>query len=182
MRKMFLMLTAVLTLGGGLAAVQPAKAQSAPSAAPFNELFGPLIPLVGRTWRGQAMGDQPVVDYARWEWAIGGHAIRVTHALADGSYGGETVIFPDRDSGQLTFHYFTSGGFHSTGAMTVQADGSLVFDETLHGVSGMSALRSIWRIDETGYQTETLNQDGQPFGGFNYTDAGDRTVPDLISQ
>lgn len=179
MRKSCLLLAVVLVLGGAVAPATPVLAQPAPQAAAFDPLFAPLVPLVGRTWRGQATGSQPVVDYARWEWAVGGHAIRVTHALADGSYGGETLIFPDRDSGKLIFHYFTSGGFHTTGTMTPQEDGTLVFDETLHGVSGMSGLRSVWRIDETGYHTETLNQDGQPFGGFNYADAGEHTVPAL---
>ena len=108
----------------------------------------------------------------RWEWAVGGHAVRAVHSVNGGVYGGETLIFPDRDSGRLVFHYFTSGGFHTTGEMVEQPDGSLEISETVHGLDGLETLRSTARINLDGtYTTRGLvEREGQwvEFGGFDY--------------
>src|SRR5690606_9620479 len=131
--------------------------------------FAPLAPLIGRTWPGTGAGPDAVEDVARWERAVGGHAVRVVHAVSGGAYGGETLIFPDRDTGALIFHYFTSGGFHTTGTITVLEDGALSLEETVHGLDGLERLRTTMRVETGGYSTRThVERDGRwvEFGGF----------------
>lgn len=154
-------------------------AQDLPPAAASAEAFRPLAPMIGRTWRGTAVGQAGVTDVMRWDWAVGGHAVRITHSVNDGAYGGETLVFPDRDSGALIFHYFTTGGFHTTGVIRPTADGGLEIDETVHGADSVEQLRSRAKLGADGvYRTRSLTeQDGAwvEFGGFDYVpDAGAR--------
>lgn len=108
----------------------------------------------------------------RWDWAVGGHAVRIAHSVNGGVYGGETLIFPDRDSGELVFHYFTTGGFHTTGSIRPTPDGAFEIEETVHGADGVEALKSRATLGADGvYRTRSLvERDGQwvEFGGFDY--------------
>lgn len=167
---------AMMALAAGIAALTaglPAMAQDLPAAeARAEDPFRPLYPLIGRTWRGTNITQEGVEDVVRWEWAVGGHAVRAVHAVNGGVYGGETLVFADRDTGRLIFHYFTSGGFHTTGEIVPAADGSLEIAEAVHGVDGLESLRSTMRINADGtYETRGLvERDGawEPFGGFDY--------------
>lgn len=167
---------AVMALAASVVALTaslPARAQDLPAAeARAEDPFEPLYPLIGRTWRGTNRNDPIVEDVVRWEWAVGGHAVRAVHSVNGGVYGGETLIFPDRDSGQLIFHYFTSGGFHTTGTMEPLTHGAMAISETVHGVEGLEVLRSTIRIMGDGtYLTHTqVEREGQwvEFGGFDY--------------
>ena len=153
--------------------VAPALAQDLPAAEAADEdPFRPLYPLIGRAWRGSSVGPNTVEDVVRWEWAVGGHAVRAVHSVDNGLYGGETLIFPDRDSGHLIFHYFTSGGFHTTGQMSVTPEGVIEINETVHGIEGLERLRSTMMIADDGtYRTRgQVERDGAwvEFGGFDY--------------
>lgn len=170
MRKTFVMLLACAALGGGVA--PPAAAQDLPAAAAPAEAFAPILAMVGRTWRGTSTAQPGVEDVMRWDWAIGGHAVRIVHSVNGGVYGGETLIFPDRASGDLIYHYFTTGGFHTTGVIRAGAEGGVEIEETVHGVPGLGRLRSHGRLDADGvYRTRTeAERDGAwvAFGGFDY--------------
>lgn len=170
MRQAVIWLAVGLTaLTGGL----PAMAQDLPAAeARAEDPFRPLYPLIGRTWRGANIAQDGVEDIVRWEWAVGGHAVRAVHAVNGGAYGGETLVFPDADTGGLIFHYFTSGGFHTTGTIRPAADGSLEIEETVHGLDDIESLRSVIRIAGDGTYTSRglVEQEGRwiEFGGFDY--------------
>ncbi|MDO1558087.1 hypothetical protein Q0812_01420 [Brevundimonas sp. 2R-24] len=173
MRKTTLWASAVAALallGSGIGVA--AAAQDLPIAAESRSAaFDPLLPLIGKTWRGRGIGAQGVEDVVRWEWAVGGRAVRTVHAVAGGVYGGETLIFPDRDTGQLIFHYFTSGGFHTTGVIRETAPGVLEISETVHGLDAVEQLRSTLEIEGDVYRTRTqVERDGgrADFGGFDY--------------
>ena len=171
-----LLIGALLLAGAPTASV----AQDLPAAeARSEDPFRPLFPLIGRSWRGTGVGPDAVEDVARWDWAVGGHAVRVVHSVNGGVYGGETLIFPDRDSGQLIFHYFTSGGFHTTGAMRQTGPDVLEITEAVHGLDGLEQLRSTLTVGGDGtYRTRGLvEQDGQwvEFGGFDYRVDGSAT-------
>lgn len=175
---------ALMALAAGIAALTaglPAMAQDLPAAeARAQDPFRPLYPLIGRTWRGTGIGPDAVEDVVRWEWAVGGHAVRAVHAVNGGAYGGETLVFADEDSGDLIFHYFTSGGFHTTGTIRPEADGSLAIEETVHGLDGIESLRSVVRVADDGTYTSRglVERDGAwvEFGGFDYRQDGAAVV------
>lgn len=163
-----------IALSAVLAAAAPAAvmAQDLPTASAPTQAFAPFLPLIGKTWRGQNTTQEGVEDVMRWDWAVGGHAVRIVHAINGGAYGGETLIFPDKDSGQLIFHYFTTGGFHTTGVIRPAGPGAMEIEETVHGADNVEVLRSRATLGPDGvYRTRSLTErDGAwvEFGGFDY--------------
>ena len=86
------------------------------------EALEPFRPFLCKTWRGpfkDSKPDKPIIDVARWERALNGKAVRVLHSVNDGSYGGESIVRWDSGSKQITYHYFTTAGFMTSGTMTV---------------------------------------------------------------
>ncbi|GAA0869013.1 hypothetical protein GCM10009116_08490 [Brevundimonas basaltis] len=155
--------------------IVPAAASAQPAPPPASAAgpaaYAPFAPMIGKTWRGVATAQPGVEDVQRWEWAVGGHAVRVVHSVNAGAYAGETLIFRDRDSGDYVFHYFTTGGFHTTGVMTPVAGGFEV-DETVHGAETIERLKSTAMLGTDGvYRVRSSSeQDGGwvEIGGFDY--------------
>lgn len=149
----------------------PATAQET-SAYDARAAFAPFAPLIGNIWRGRGVGPDgaSVEDVQRWDWAVGGHALRVSHAVNGGVYGGETLIAREGDA--YVFHYFTTGGFHTTGTITPSAPGVFTIDETVHGASSVQRLRATGEIGADGvYRVRSSTQkDGAwvEVGGFDY--------------
>ena len=123
---------------------------AAPLAAQeHHPALAPLAPLVGETWRGTFdVNGAAVTDVSRYEWAMKGQAIRNIHTLEGGSYGGETLIWPEGDS--LTFIYVTSGGFTTSGTGHVDASGALVVEEVVEGHPEIDRVRSTSRLSDDG--------------------------------
>jgi hypothetical protein len=93
--------------------------------ASLEEHLRPLAHLLGRTFRGtlsEPDAQKPMVDVSRWERAINGMAVRNLHSVNDGEYGGETIIYWNRERQALEFFYFTTAGFFTRGTMTVESD------------------------------------------------------------
>ena len=95
----------------------------------------PLRPLLEKTWKGpfkNSKPEKPTVDVMRWERALNGKAVRILHSINDGAYGGETIIAWDQKKQGLTYHYFTTAGFMTTGTMSFQ-DGKVLTHELVTG-------------------------------------------------
>lgn len=171
-------------LGAAVALMLPAAALAQPAPPPEAvsgpAAYAPFQPLIGKTWRGAATHQPGVEDIQRWDWAVGGHAVRVVHSVNDGAYAGETLIFRDRDSGDYVFHYFTTGGFHTTGLMKTTGPGTFDVDETVHGADGIERLRSKAELGGDGvYRVRSsAEQDGEwvEVGGFDYREDASATV------
>jgi hypothetical protein len=173
----------ILAVLGALAALTlsvPAMAQPAPAPTAAAGTYAPFAPMIGKTWRGTGTGAEAVEDIQTWDWAVGGHAVRIVHSVNGGAYGGETLIFHDKDSGDYIFHYFTSGGFHTTGTIKPSAPGTFEIAETVHGVDGLDALRSTGVLGEDGvYRVRSsVEKDGAwtEVGGFDYREDSTATV------
>ena len=136
--------------GSGLDAAEAVE-PTEPSALQL-QMFGPLVDLVGRRFRGEpASGSsENRADFQVWNWALGGAAIRVDHALEDGSHGGVTYIYPDRQSGDLAYVYITNSGFRTEGSFRLNADGSWTAEEEVIGRGEITRVRSTGRIRENG--------------------------------
>ncbi|MFT3997489.1 MAG: hypothetical protein QM667_08785 [Asticcacaulis sp.] len=149
--------------------VMPAQAQTPPLAGP--QAYAPFVPLIGKSWRGTSIKGDGAEDIQRWEWAIGGHAVRVIHSVNGGAYAGETLIFRDKEKGYI-YHYFTTAGFHTTGVMTPTGPGTFTSEETVHGLSGFGDIRSTLTLDAAGvWRTRASVQKNGAWvemGGFDY--------------
>ncbi len=124
-----------------------------PAAADLDENLKELEQYVGRTFQGEftdAASGRTSVDVQRWEETLGGKAIRVTHSLNEGEYGGETIIFWDGKLESVAFYYFTTAGFFTHGTMTLQ-DGIYTAAEKVEGgTEGITEVRSTSRVLEDG--------------------------------
>ncbi|HEV2081914.1 MAG TPA: hypothetical protein VGR32_05590 [Brevundimonas sp.] len=155
----------------------PAWAQVAqlPPAGVGRAAYAPFEHLVGKSWRGTGVPGGDAVDVQRWDWAVGGHAVRVVHSVNDGAYAGETLIFRAGDG--YVFHYFTSGGFHTTGTMTSTGPGAFEVEETVHGLEGFPPLRSTIVMGDDGVnRSRSFQQENGAWvekGGFDYREAPD---------
>ena len=94
---------------------------SAAEEAKLDSRLEPLRPFLEKTWKGQfknSTPEKPVVDIARWERALNGKAVRITHSINNGSYGGESIVMWDEKKQAVGYHYFTTAGFMTAGMMT----------------------------------------------------------------
>jgi copper(I)-binding protein len=167
----------LLAVLGGLAALaSPALALAQPAPPPATvagpAAYAPFQPLIGKSWRGAATAQEGVEDIQRWDWAVGGHAVRVVHSVNGGVYAGETLIVRDKDSGDYVFHYFTTGGFHTTGTMKATGPGAFEVEETVHGADGIERMRSTTVLGADGvYRVRSSAERGGQWvevGGFDY--------------
>ena len=132
--------------------VKSAASQS-PVTAQQRETFGVLADFAGRTFRGTAQGadaDSVVADIQLWVWGEDGRELLIKHALEDGSYGGNTVIFKDPASGKLSYTYQTNAGFSTLGEFTLEDDGSWEAVEEVSGDSDITKVRSRGHVREDG--------------------------------
>ena len=102
-----------------------------------NKLAEPLEPLRPflKTWKGefkQSTPEKPMIDIQKWERALNGQAVRVTHSINQGRYGGETLLVPKPKTSDIEFYYFTTASFYTKG--TVKFEGKKII--TLEEVSG----------------------------------------------
>jgi len=137
--KLFLSL---FYLGGSLAAV-------AAEQLPLNAHLEPLRPLLEKTWKGtfkDSKPDKPTVDVQRWERALNGQAVRILHSINEGAYGGETLLIWDEKGKIISFYYFTTDGFMTTGTLEPR-DGKFITHEDVKGdANGVTEVRSTGEI------------------------------------
>ncbi len=115
-------------------------AEKEPNPAPR---LAPFEPFLGKTWKALVNAEKQLYDVARWELAIGGQAVRIVHSVADGLYGGETIVMWDRAREELVYFYFTTAGFYTRGTMWFDEQGRLQSRETVEGhEAGVNEVRA----------------------------------------
>lgn len=146
------------------------------------QTFGQLTQFVGKSYKGSPGGPNEPADIQTWEWALGGTAILIRHAIEDGSYGGDTYVYRDAATGDLVYVYITNAGFRTEGTMTVNADGSYSAVEDVAGHDTISKVRSTSRINDDGTTTTRSEyfQNGEWVDGHSFSYAPtDETLPAL---
>lgn len=139
---------AVFSLAAGLAAPAFADSVAKPGAEPAS--YAPLAtfaPLAGKTYRAEWEGENgaKIVDIAKWEMILDGHALQSTHRLEGGTYGGRTIFFYDEGAKRYVYHYFTTAGFHTMGSADLTPNG-FTAEETVEGHPDIASVRSVATI------------------------------------
>ncbi len=110
-------------------------------------------PYLGKTWKGEFANStpkKPIFDVSRWERALNGQAIRILHSINNGEYGGESIIFWDKQKASLVFYYFTTAGFFTTGTTKFE-DGKMISHEYVTGnQDGVTEVKSIGELTADG--------------------------------
>ncbi|RZJ01070.1 MAG: hypothetical protein EON90_04830 [Brevundimonas sp.] len=154
----------------GQDAPAPPPAHAAPS--PAEAALAAFDPLLGKTWRGASITNAGVIDEVRFERTAGGQAIRSTHSAAGGAYQGDTLIAWDPDASGLVSFYATSGGFYTTGEVKVLGPGAFEFEQDVHGLAGIEAVRAQTTLTDGVYRIRSQHQINGAWvetGGFDYS-------------
>jgi hypothetical protein len=134
--------------------------QDAPTPrARLNEHLAVFEPYIGKTYRAEfsnSTPQKPVVDVSRWERALNGQAVRVLHSVNDGEYGGESIMMWDSSTEKITFWYFTTAGFHTTGTLEIQGK-QWISRETVSGAAnGITEVKATSEpTDQGGFVTKS---------------------------
>ena len=104
------------------------------------ETFGPLAGLAGRSFAADGADGTPG-DVQTWAFDLGGHVLTSRHVLTDGSYGGVTYIYANRDTGALDYVYVTTGGFSTRGQFEIDG-GTWQAEEAVAGHPTIERVRS----------------------------------------
>ncbi len=137
-------------LAGVIAITLSLRAADSPALDPHLE---PLRPWLGKTWKGEfknSTPEKPIVDVASWERALNGKAIRVLHSINDGTYGGESLIMWDDEKKAVTYHYFTTAGFRTSGTMTFEGSKIFSHEKVTGSANGVTEVRGTHELRSDG--------------------------------
>ncbi len=130
--------------------------QAAENLHPELEKFRPYI---NKTYRGEfdsSTAEHPIVDISKWERHLNGNAIRITHSLNDGEYGGETIIFWDKEQEKIRFYYFTTAGFYTKGEVTFDGQIFISKEEVSGSKEGITEVKAkAWIQKDGSMRTES---------------------------
>ncbi len=103
------------------------------------------------TWKGEFVGsEKSMSDVQKWERILNGTHIRIMHSLNDGEYGGESIIYWDKQNKTIAYYYFTTAGFFTHGTMKME-DGKFISREKVEGdANGITEVKNVTEILEDG--------------------------------
>ncbi len=146
MNNSFCNALALSVLACSLGWANVAKAEGETS---LNKHLEPFRSLLGKTWKGtfkDSKPEKPTVDVTHWERILNGEAVRVMHSINEGAYGGETIFMWDEKKQAVTYYYFTTAGFMTTGTAEFK-DGKVITRETVTGnANGVTEVRATSEI------------------------------------
>ena len=104
------------------------------SAVAQPAALAPLLALSGQTFHGVPQhANARAEELSRWEVILGGSMLRITHAYGDGSFGGETLIYWDKQHDGLRSVFVSTDGYRAEGSFTVLADGDWRAEQEVTG-------------------------------------------------
>lgn len=113
----------------------------------------PLRHLLGKTWKStfpENKPNTPMTDVMRWEQVLNGKAVRILHSINDGVYGGETIIRWDSEQNAITYYYFTTADFMTTGTMTADKQVITTSEKVKNNPQGITAVRGTTELMSDG--------------------------------
>jgi len=137
-------------------------ASDQPALDPHLEFLQPWLDKTFKSEGTERSGNSST-DVARWERALNGKAVRITHSLNEGAYGGEVIVRWDEEKQTVCYHYFTTDTFWTEGTMTFK-DGKIASHEIVKGrAEGVTEVRATieMRSDGTYLQKSEFLKDGK---------------------
>jgi hypothetical protein len=134
-----------------------------PALDPHLEFLRPWLDKTFKSESKESSSGKPTTDVVQWERALNGKAVRITHSLNEGAYGGEVIVRWDEEKQTVCYHYFTTDTFWTEGTMTF-ANGKITTHETVKGnAGGVTEVRATieMRPDGTYLQKSEYLKDGK---------------------
>lgn len=130
-------------------------------AGELDPRLAPLAPYVDRTFTarmGPAGSEDSVIDVQKWETVLGGKAVRITHSINGGDYGGESLVTWDAVSGSILYWYATTAGFHTVGTITAADDSLVTLEDVVGDAGGVTKVEGVWRRAGGGFTVTSRMQ------------------------
>ena len=105
----------------------------------------PLRPMIGKTWTGKfkdSTPEKPTTDVAKWERILIGQAVRITHSINDGIYGGETIIMWNAKTKRVEYDYFTTAGYTTHGTMVMEGQKIVTHEDVAGDADGITEVKA----------------------------------------
>ena len=154
---MLVSITILLTVASSLAVAGQL------SLDPHLEFLQPWLEKTFKSEGKDPSSGKSTTDVVRWERALNGRAVRVTHSLNEGAYGGEAIVRWDEEKQAVCYHYFTTDTFWTEGTMTFSG-GKITSHELVKGkAEGITEVRATIEMhpDGTYLQKSEFLKDGK---------------------
>ena len=134
-----------------------------PALDPHLEFLQPWLDKTFKSEGKAPNSGKPSTDVVRWERALNGRVVRITHSLNDGAYGGEVIVRWDEEKQAVCYYYFTTDTFWTEGTMSFK-DGKIASHEIVKGkAEGITEVRATIEMhpDGTYLQKSEYLKDGK---------------------
>lgn len=146
---------------------------AAPAAAELDPRLAPLAPYVGRTFTGlmSPPGTEPTTsDVQQWAEIMGGKAVRITHSINGGDYGGESLVFWDVARQTIAYWYVTTADFYTHGTMAAAGDSLVTHEQVVGNAGDITDVKGVWRRTSDGLTVTSQMMVGGAWQGKRFTD------------
>ena len=119
----------------------------------LSEHLKPLQSYIGKTFKGEfanSTPENPTYDIQYWERALNGNAIKITHSVNNGEYGGESMIMWDAKLKSLISWYFTTAGFYTQATLIIEDDKLISYEEVIGNENGITEVKSTMQLLSNG--------------------------------
>ena len=114
----------------------------------------PFQQYIGKTFKGEfadSTPENPTYDIQHWERALNGNAIKITHSVNNGEYGGESMIMWDAKLKSLISWYFTTAGFYTQATMIIEDEKLISHEKVTGNENGITEVKSIMQLLSNGH-------------------------------
>ena len=117
-----------------------------------NHLIG-LDPFIGKTFKGtfsNSTSEKPNIDIKHWDRALNGSAVRITHSVNNGEYGGERLILWDPEKESLISWYFSTAGIISNSVIKIEKNKLISIEDVSNNDNGILKIKTIYFLTKNG--------------------------------
>ena len=115
----------------------------------LSEHLNGLKPFIGNTYKGNFINstkENPMIDIISFERALNGNAVKVTHSVNNGEYGGETMVMWNSEKEGLQSWYFTSAGSLTIQNVQIKKDTFICIEDVSGNKNGITKVKTIIEV------------------------------------
>ena len=115
----------------------------------LSEHLTGLKPFIGNTYKGNFINstkENPMIDVLSFERALNGNAVKVTHSVNNGEYGGETMVMWNSEKEGLQSWYFTSAGSLTIQNVQIKKDTFISIEDVAGNKNGITKVKTIIEV------------------------------------
>ena len=115
---------------------------------------------LGKRFQGEfynSTKENPLMDIIYFERILNGEAIRITHSVNHGEYGGEYIIAWNSDKGKIESYYFSTGGEIRVSTVDITNNEISIKEDFSKNKNGIQKVKKIFRLDAEGSLENNVN-------------------------